>query len=370
MPELIYMLSGALFALRIVLFSIGVMRERRRTRRPSASGQPRVSVVIPARNEEDNIARCVRSVAASDYPHDLLEIIVVNDRSEDGTGDKLAQMEAEFSNVRVIPLTEPRTEGNLRGKPGALDAGIRQARGEIILMTDADCVVHRDWVAMMSAQFSQASVGLVASFTTIRPRSLFESMQAVEWAMNHTLALGGVGLRQPLGCFGNNLSIRREVYDALGGYGNIRFSVTEDLALLQAVFAAGYELRYVCDEAATVETKPCATFREYLSQHKRWAIGGLGLGWRAAVFVALAATLAASLATAAITGNYVIVPLILLIRLAGDAAIIYPSLQALNRKDLRISTLYSVLFLMALEMCIPLLTLNKSVRWKGQVFGK
>ena len=88
------------------------------------------------------------------------------------------------------------------------------------------------------------------------------------------------------------------------------------------------------------------------------------------MFVALAATLAASLATAAITGNYVIVPLILLIRLAGDAAIIYPSLQALNRKDLRISTLYSVLFLMALEMCIPLLTLNKSVRWKGQVFGK
>jgi cellulose synthase/poly-beta-1,6-N-acetylglucosamine synthase-like glycosyltransferase len=270
--------------------------------------------------------------------------------------------------LRIVTLTEPRPERNLRGKPGALDAGISASTGEIILMTDADCIVPSGWIAAIAAQFDNSRVGLTASFTEIRPGNIFESMQAIEWTLTHSMALAGVGLRQPLGCFGNNLAVRRSVYEALGGFAGIRFSVTEDLALLQAVFAAGHEIRYVCHKNAAVETAPCTTFGEYIRQHHRWARGGLGLGWRATVFIILSATLAVSLAVAVYSEHYALLPLIVAIRAIGDNTIIYPSLRALNRTDLYFSSVYSVLFLMALEMFIPILALIPSVRWKGQIF--
>lgn len=368
MPEVIYVIAAALFIARIILLSAGARRERRRQVLPPYNFRPFVSVVIPARNEEMRIEQCLRSIADSDYPPDRFEIIAVNDRSADHTGEILRKCNASIPNLRIITIATPRPERNLRGKPGAIDAGITASKGEIILMTDADCIVPPGWIAAIAAQFEKSEIGLTASFTEIRPNTTFESMQAVEWTLTHTMALAGVGLRQPLGCFGNNLAVRRSVYEALGGFAGIRFSVTEDLALLQAVFAAGHEIRYVCHETAAVETAPCTAFGEYIRQHHRWARGGLGLGWRAAVFVMLSATLAVSLAVAVYAGHYALLPVIVAIRAIGDTTIIYPSLRSLKRTDLYFSSVYTVLFLMALEMLVPILALMPSVRWKGQIF--
>lgn len=368
MPEVIYAVAAALFVARIILLSVGAHRERRRRTIPPYSFRPFVSIIIPARNEETRIAQCLHSIAHSDYPVDRYEIIAVDDRSEDRTGEILLECAATIPNLQIVTLATPRTERNLRGKPGALYAGISASTGEIILMTDADCIVPPDWITVIAAQFGNSDVGLTASFTEIHPNNAFESMQAVEWTLTHSMALAGVGLRQPLGCFGNNLAIRRSVYDYLGGFAGIRFSVTEDLALLQAVFAAGHEIRYVCHKNAAVVTAPCATFGEYIRQHHRWARGGLGLGWRAVIFIILSATLAVSLAVAIYSGHYALLPIIVAIRAIGDTTIIYPSLRALNRRDLYFSSVYSVLFLMALEMLVPILALIPSVRWKGQIF--
>lgn len=368
MADVIYLVSAILFAIRILFIAVGVSRERSKRVQPLNSGRRFISVVIPARNEEQLIEKCVRSVAQSNYPADLYEIIVINDRSEDSTGQILATLAQQIPNLRIVTVTHARPAGNLKGKPGALDVGISQAQGEIILMTDADCTVSPEWISTINAQFDNPKVGLTAAFTTIRPHSFFQSLQAVEWTLNHTMAQAGVGLRQPLGCFGNNLAVRRSVYHEVGGYAGIPFSVTEDLALLRAVHASHHHLRYVCHHTAAVETMPCLTFAEYVSQHQRWARGGLGLGWRAVVFVILSATLAVSLLTAVLTGNFLLLPVIIAIRLAGDVAVIYPSLSQLQRNDLRIPAIFSVLFLMALEMVIPLISLKKTVRWKGQTF--
>jgi cellulose synthase/poly-beta-1,6-N-acetylglucosamine synthase-like glycosyltransferase len=368
MADVIYLVSAILFAVRILLIIRGARRERSKRNLPAALPQRFVSVIIPARDEEKNIGNSVRSVACSDYPVELYEIIVVNDRSSDATGEMLSALGGEIPNLRIVTVTQARTEVNLKGKPGALDAGIYHAKGEILLMTDADCTVSPDWIAAMCAQFDNPEVGLTAAFTTIRPQSFFQAVQAVEWTLNHTMAQAGVGLQQPLGCFGNNLAVRASVYREIGGYAGIPFSVTEDLALLQAVHASRHELRYVCHHTTAVETIPCLSFAEYLSQHQRWAKGGLGLGWRAVVFVGLSATLAVSLATAVFTGNYLLLPVIIAVRLAGDVAVIYPSLSQLRRNDLRVPAIFSVLFLMALEMLIPLVSLKKTVWWKGQKF--
>src|SRR5690606_36911952 len=109
------------------------------------------------------------------------------------------------------------------------------------------------WIETI-AGYCTEDTGLVASFTVMEPGNTFETLQTLEWVFNHTLAGAGVGLKQPLGCFGNNLSIRRTVYDELGGYARIRFSVTEDLALQQAVAATRWNMRYPCSYDARVVT--------------------------------------------------------------------------------------------------------------------
>lgn len=370
MPYWIYIGTAIIYAIRIAVFTIGAIIERKRIIRSSTktvNELPFVSVIVPARNEEGNIEKCIASLLQSDYPVEKLEILIIDDRSTDSTGAIANNLQIQYPHIKAIHLTDER-QGNLRGKPGALDAAIRQSRGDIILMTDADCEVQPTWISVHVKQFTDERTGLVASFTTIRPSTVFAQMQSVEWVLTHTMASAGIGLRQPLGCFGNNLAVRKTTYFEVGGYGGIPFSVTEDLALLQTVIKKGWDVRYLCDYSCAVETLPCETLGEYVRQHHRWLRGGTALGWRGAVFVLFSASLWISLATAILNQQWVLLPLILTIRLIGDLAVIAPSLSALRRKDLYPWALLAVFFITALELVIPFSLLKKEVVWKGQKF--
>jgi len=368
MSYLVYIATAIIYAIRIAIFTIGLRLERKRTVRTFPhSVYPSVSVIIPARNEQSNLGKCIESLLRCDYPIECLEIIIVNDRSTDKTAEVAHSLSSLHSHIKVLNLTEERV-GNLRGKPGALHHGISMAHGEIILMTDADCVVPDGWVRMMVQQCRDKSIGLVASFTTIKKGTVFAQMQCVEWVLNHTMASAGIGLKQPLGCFGNNLAIRKTAYNDIGGYEGVPFSVTEDLALLQTIIKKGWQVRYICDAESTVETLPCTTFGEYVQQHHRWLRGGTALGWRAAVFVLFSTSMWISFITAITTQNWLMVPLILGIRLVGDLMVLTPSLNAIKRKDLFPWALLAVFFITALELVIPFSLLKKEVVWKGQLF--
>jgi 1,2-diacylglycerol 3-beta-glucosyltransferase len=368
MIPFLYTLAAILYLFRTFTFVVGAASERRRIIKNTLTKLPFVSVIIPARNEEANIETCIQSLVLSNFPPDNFEIIVVDDRSTDRTPEILRRLEQKYPLLRVITLDEARTTANLRGKPGALQAGIESSSGDIILMTDADCTVVPDWIATMARQFDNPQVGLVPSFTLIKANTFFEQMQAIEWIMNHTIASAGVGLNQPLGCFGNNLAVRRTAFDSVGGYEKIRFSVTEDLALLQAIFAKDWEVRYVCSASAVVTTLPCQTLGEYIRQHHRWMRGGVDLGWRAVIFVAFSASLWICILAAFLNGDFILLPLIFTIRVLGDFAVISPVLAILKRKRQLGWGFLAVGFIILLELVMPLSLLKKEVVWKGQIF--
>ena len=105
---------------------------------PRRSTAPTVSIVIPARNEERNLEQALESVLALDYPD--LEIIVVNDRSTDGTGEILEKMAKQDARLTVVTMAS--LPADWIGKPYALHRGALEAQGEFILFTDADIVFH------------------------------------------------------------------------------------------------------------------------------------------------------------------------------------------------------------------------------------
>lgn len=365
----VFLAAVSLYIIRLIFFMTGLYRELYRKKHCRRDYQPMVSVIVPARNEENNIAHCIRSLDSCDYPKEKYEIIVVNDRSEDNTGVVLDNMKGEISNLKVIHVTEGSKKNNLRGKPGALQAGIDHAKGEIIMMTDADCIISEGWIRRITMSFGDLKVGIVSSITSIIGNRFFDHLQAVEWILNQTMGSGGIGNGVPFGCFGNNLSVRADTYNKLGGYGKIKFSVTEDLALLQAVVHSGERARYYPDKDSLVFTKPCETFAEFKKQNHRWAVGGLDLGLKGWIFVAANFLIWLGIAYSLFIGDYTLLISLIATRVLGDLILITPTIIILREFRLFIAAIPSLFILMIWELFIPIMVIMSSeVKWKGQVF--
>jgi 1,2-diacylglycerol 3-beta-glucosyltransferase len=248
-------------------------------------GEPTVSIVVAARNEEDTIHRSLESLADLDYPVDKLEVVLVDDQSTDRTHEIMQSAANRNGHFKVVSVTGQ--EGHLRGKANAIAIGIDQSHGEIIFLTDADCVVPRSWIRAMLNEYDK-STGLVASYTLLDSNNSFEGMQSLDWAFLHTLAAGGVGLRRPLSCFGNNLTFRRRAYDEVGGYQKLPFSVTEDFALFTAITRrTSWKYGYLLSSDSLVMSLPCKTMGELLRQKKRWVVGGLDMKVKGMVLMTL-----------------------------------------------------------------------------------
>ena len=197
------------------------------------ASEPFVSVVVPARNESHIIEDTVRAFLAQDYPH--LELIVVNDRSTDGTAEILGRI--ADAHLTVIDGEEP-PPGWL-GKPWALEQGSRRARGELILFADADIIYAPAAVRAAVAELLRSDSALVALFPYFEmhtfgehigmPMLPFVFAMVPLWLANRWqrpgLAIGG----------GAGNFVRRESLEAIGYFTNLRDAVVDDIGLAQLV---------------------------------------------------------------------------------------------------------------------------------------
>ena len=265
----IFIIAGGLYCVQCATFIYALQRFRP----PVASRyEPFVSIVMAARNEEKNIVACLDSLVRVEYPADKLEIIVVDDGSTDSTLHLLKERAAQYSIVKIINARQD--IDHLRGKANAIAQGIDVSRGEVILMTDADCIVPPTWVKGTVERYTD-DVGVVAGLTLLRPSGWFAGMQSLDWAYILAVASAAMSLRKPLSCIGNNFSFRKSAYDAIGGYRKVPFSVTEDFALFKAMTRSGrWGYRYPFSRKTLVFSNACQTMRSLYRQKRRWGVGG------------------------------------------------------------------------------------------------
>lgn len=359
-------ISALVYCVRLTFFIVG---QARRTDVSSLGIElPMVSVIVPARNEERNLERCLQALEESTYPRNRYEIIVVNDRSEDATESVLNSLVARYTNIKPLHRRDTEDHPNLKGKPGAIQHGIDHANGSLYLLTDADCKVHPQWIESLVAPFHDPLVSLVCGFTIIRLQRSFDILQDIEWLYTQTMARAGIQNGVPLGCFGNNMAIRASTYHELGGYESIPFSITEDLAILQAISSAGKTVHYLCVEQATVETLPCETLGEYFSQKHRWVRGGMALGTKALAFVVSGALYWIGLVASLLTHEWNWAAGFLTLRIAGDGLLITTSAARLRRWRVLPAVAPAIVILLLLELLLPFMTLSKRIVWKNQIF--
>lgn len=353
-----------LYALEYTAFLAGQRRIARLARRVPAS-YPTISVIVAARNEARNIERCLESLLAQDYPRDRIELITVDDESTDAT--RAIMRDVSCRNGDRITVVATREEpSRARGKARAIAQGIDHARGEIVLLTDADCVAPPSWARATVEHFVDG-VDALGGFTVIRAHDYFSAVQQLDWIHLQSLAASGMAFNVPLGIIGNNFAFRRDAYDEVGGYRAVDFSVTEDFALFRAMHRRGRRVVFPCALDAAMTTLPCESLAVVLSQKQRWSRGGMETGARgyAVLVVALfmmaalvVAPFVSPLAWAAVWGT----------KFVCDLAVMIPTLVRLDRvRALRYFLLFEFYFI-AQALVVPFLLMNRTVVWKGRSY--
>jgi cellulose synthase/poly-beta-1,6-N-acetylglucosamine synthase-like glycosyltransferase len=274
MFDLILIFSAIFYAGEIILFLLALSKKEKKYKHIASF--PNVSVVVAARNEEENIERCLRSILQVDYPADKLEVVVADDGSTDRTPEIISKIKQEHNNLKVIRIESQ--INNLKGKANALAQAIAQTNGEFIFLTDADCEVPRTWIKGMLRHFDEKT-GVASGVTIIETGKIFYGMQSLDWAFLLSVAAAVGRLFKPVGCIGNNMAFRKEAYIECGGYQNLKFSITEDLALFKAITENGkWGYAFPVDLETLVISKPVKTLKELYHQKKRWGTGGLDTG--------------------------------------------------------------------------------------------
>jgi len=228
-----------------------------------------VSVIIAARNEEHNLPDLFTSLEALNYPKESYEIILVDDESDDDTLALMHKFAARNSNCRV--LQHPKIKASLQGKKGALSYAIARCKGEIILTTDADCIVPPGWIESFVELFSP-TVGMVLGHSPVRKAAGFRNLLLrFDSLCEATVAAATAYYNRPAHSNGRNLAFRREVFEEVGGYSQTADIGTGDDFFLSQIISqrTNWKFTYNTDPNSFVMTQPGPGGKVFLQQQLR-----------------------------------------------------------------------------------------------------
>jgi len=271
---MILIIITIIYFLLLSFFWLGLFFPNKKT----TAHQLTASVVVAARNEEKSIGALLNDLVNQTYPKNWYEVIVVNDGSEDGTGDIIDFYAQRYPLVKHVRAKADNKNG-LTAKKNALNQGIEASQNEIILTTDADCRVKSTWLETMVSYFAEG-VGMVVGFSQLGVRgkrySLLEKLQAVDFLSLMGAAQGSINLGCPLAGSGQNLAYRKKIYEQVNGFQKIKDRISgDDVLLLQLVHKlTNWKIRFAPSAQSFNWTNPEKTIKAFLNQRKRWASNG------------------------------------------------------------------------------------------------
>lgn len=239
-----------------------------RLRPGTGQARPGVSVIIAAHNEAANLPILLAALQKQSYPKGLREVIVVDDRSSDGT---TAALEAWKMRLPLRSLRIDAVPGGVNPKKFALAAGIRQATGEVVVTTDADCIPPSSWLASVAGAFAKEVSAVVGISPWYAEGKVWSGIIALESMATIIVSLAGVGNGRPALAVGRNFAFRRELFERVGGYGgNLHlFSGDDDLLLQKIAALANFRVVAVFDSASHVPSRGAGNLWAFIRQKRR-----------------------------------------------------------------------------------------------------
>jgi len=229
-----------------------------------------VSIIVPFRNESQNIVNCYNSLVNQNYPQDKYEIIFIDDNSTDDSVHKLGKI-IKNQNIKVLKLNN--TSINKAFKKQAVKLGIEKSEGEIIVTTDADCTHPENWLATLLSYYDDETAFISGPVEFNASKSIFSQLQILEFAGLVLTGAGLIGSGRPIICNAANLTFRKKVFFEVGGYDDMmNLSSGDDELLMQKIAATKkYKIKFAFSKNAIVRTEANKNLTNFYQQRKRWA---------------------------------------------------------------------------------------------------
>jgi cellulose synthase/poly-beta-1,6-N-acetylglucosamine synthase-like glycosyltransferase len=236
--------------------------------------QKTITIIIVFRNEGHNILNLINSLNKLEYDQYKLEIIFVDDHSTDQSVSIIKE-NIELKKYKIIELN--RVENSTSYKKHAITQAINSSSGEIILMTDADCIVPPKWIKSTLSVFNDETAIVSGPVTFIEETTFFEKFQKLEFAGLNLVGAGLIGIKRPKIASAANFAIRKKVFFEINGYKGIDGLASGDDELLMQKVDKNTDYRIIYNKSvdAVVKTKGNSTFNEFSQQRIRWASKGL-----------------------------------------------------------------------------------------------
>lgn len=246
---------------------------------PSANTpKTKITVLIPARNEENNLPMLLDALKAQTYPLELFEVIVIDDHSTDNT----AKTVMAHHNCRLLSLKDFIEAGEINSyKKKAIEIGIQHSVGELIVTTDADCYVQPEWLHTMASFYEthrpQLMVMPVCMFPPAKGQPLGETTLSIFQSLDFMTLQGITGAsvfkKMHSMCNGANLAYTRNAFLSVRGFEGIDAIASGDDMLLMHKISMAYPnaISFVKSHHLIVKTQPMTTIKDFFHQRIRWA---------------------------------------------------------------------------------------------------
>ncbi len=236
----------------------------------------KISIIIPVRNEENNLTRCIDSLSLQTYPKELYELILIDDHSTDRTWEimtGLAGNELKITPIRLPAVTD--AAGQIKAyKKLAIETGIQMSGGDLIITTDADCHFDPEWLQTISRFYTSTQAAFIAAPVKINAtESLLSVFQTLDFITLQGITGASVFKQIHSMCNGANLAYEKKIFYEVDGFRDIdHIPSGDDMFLMHKIYTK-YPRRvfFLKNEHAIVSTQPETTWRGFINQRIRWA---------------------------------------------------------------------------------------------------
>lgn len=236
------------------------------------SEETKFSIVIPFRNEAENLPSLLRSLSELEYPKHLFEILLIDDDSKDNSVEIINDFKTQNHQLNIETTTNKRVSNS--PKKDAITTAIHIAKHKWIITTDADCVVQKLWLKTIGAFVQKNNPEMIiAPVTYSVSNTFFEQFQLLDFLSLQSATIAGFGIKKPFLCNGANLIYKKNLFKTLKGFeGNTKIASGDDIFLMEkALQTYPKKLMYLKSKNALVITKPQDSVANLIQQRLRWA---------------------------------------------------------------------------------------------------
>lgn len=325
------------------------------------------TIIVPFRDEAENLPHLLNSFSKLNYPNDLFEVILVDDCS--GEEFKVQSLKFEVSIIKNIRVSNS-------PKKDAILTAIQFVKTDWIITTDADCIVPENWLFSLDNYIQNHEVSMIVGAVTYDcADSFLHHFQQLDLASLQGATMGSFGIRKGFMCNGANFAYTKSLFNELNGFeGNDGIASGDDVFLLQKAMAKFPEkVHYLKSKNNIVLTKPVDNWKSLFYQRVRWASKtssyqsrfGIGLG-----LVVFGANLAWMLGFGFWVLEcipFLIIALLFLLKFAVDSLLIYKANHFLTKQKMRYLILSSLLYPI-FSTSVAIYSLFGKYEWKGRKF--